>query len=85
MRTTLYIAQMNKGLRNRKAWLKQKKRAKARGVNPKKHPMLKNHATLCSCPICSGPKHNRTIKHPLKSESKVQHEEYIEQELNIDT
>ena len=52
---------MNKGRRNELAALKRKKRLKLykASAEEKWTHKLKNHATLCSCEMCSHSKYNR--------------------------
>lgn len=57
---------MNKGRRNELAGLKQKKRIKLyrfSADNIRAIGKLKNHATLCSCLMCSPYKYSRKVKH----------------------
>jgi hypothetical protein len=52
---------MNKGRRNELAALKRKKRLKLYKADPSQKwtHKLKNHATICSCYMCSHRKYNR--------------------------
>ena len=52
---------MNKGRRNELAALKRKKRVKLYKADPEARwtHKLKNHATICSCDMCSHRKYDR--------------------------